>query len=174
MEIPKYPMPRKIAVALLNTYYHICEQFLNTFGKQPPLLFLIKTDPESLLHPRIIDLEPYLGDSEILNIIIEAYQDFDNPESQVVASIFVTEAWMLEIAVDSEEGKKITNNGVLPVPSDSPDKREVLMFMLKTRDAEYAADAEIDRSGERAKLKPLRVIGDEDDKIRTRFGRLVD
>ena len=133
---------------ILEELYKFVVGFFDEHGAQPPVLVLLtETNVQ-----RIVDLRDYVEDKELMASMIQAYQNQD----EVLGTVFVSEAWVLVVDVNSEEGKRITE-GKTPriAPSDSPDREEVLFFMAETRGGNLAAQAPILRKGNKATIGKL-------------------
>lgn len=149
-------IPRHVAVALLTLIYTPSKRLIDQVGEHPAVLYVINEDPASITKPEIVDLQPYIDDRDVMKAVIEAHQDFDGG---VVATVTVTEAWMVAFNKNSEEGEALRRGELDMLPSESPDRSEVVMFLLETADSKYAAHAEMIRDGDTVTLGPLQVMG---------------
>ena len=102
---------------------------------------------------RVVKLDEFTGDKDMLDIVIKAHQE--RPE--VDGTILVIEAWMA--ASTAEEVEQLRKGGEVLPPSERPDKKEILMFVVETRAGATMAYADITRNPN--KLGPLQWMQEE-------------
>lgn len=145
-----------------SVHEEVVPQFLNNQA-QAPTLFLLKTGGGW----EVVDFSPYIDDKDLMAIMLKAYQMDDRLDG----TLLLTEAWMMAIDAESEEGKRI-ERGEDPsvMPSDSPARKEVLFYMAETRFGSIAAEAAIVREGTKAiEVTALHVMPDVEEDLRGRF-----
>lgn len=137
-------------------------QFI-TNQAQAPTLFLLKRGGGW----EMVDFTNYIEDKDLMAMMIKAYQMDDRLDG----TLLLTEAWMMSIDKDSEEGQRIEKGeGPSVMPSESSERKEVLFYMAETRFGNIAAEAEIVREGDKAvEVKALNVLPDVEEDLRGRF-----
>lgn len=157
------PELKKIILDNLHSIHDKAKKIVEQTGGHPPILFLLRdSDAEA------IDFSTYIEDKDLMAVMIKAYQDQDD----VDGSILLTEAWVLKIDTNSEEGKRLEKSLEPQImPSESPDREEVLFYMVETRGGDIAAQAPITREGKKTIVGDLQVINPEgkDDRLTGRF-----
>jgi len=147
---------------ILNDLYEHSKKIIEKTGGHPPILFLLRNTGKI----ESIDFSTYIEDKDLMAVMLKAYQDQDDLDG----SILLTEAWMVAVDIKSEEGKRILGGKDPAItPSASPDKEEVLFFLVETKAGTVAADAPIIRKGKHTSLGPLRIKDAEEGKFSGRF-----
>lgn len=124
-------------------------------GGQSPILLLIRG---TQLDP--VDMQPYIDDKEIMAALIKAYQNQDD----VDGTILITEAWVSTVAAAPDGGMPPEAEMILP--SEDPDRKEVLFYLAETRQGNLAAQALMTREGDALSVGPLQIIADAEHKGR--------
>ena len=153
---------REEIVENLETLHKTSKMIVELSGGHPPTFMLVRG-------PKIeaIDFTPYIEDKDLMEVMLKSYKAQDD----IDVTILLTEAWALELDAKSELGKQImAGEAEAPIPTDSPDRKEILFYLVETRSGKtYTAQADIIRNGDQTVLGPLQMMADEKAELRGRF-----
>jgi hypothetical protein len=142
---------------MLERIHKESSEFTERTGGHPPVLILIRED-----ELEAIDFRKFIEDKQLMASMIKAYQNQDH----INGTILLTEAWVL--AIDAEPDGSLPPTDHL-IPSESPDRKEVLFYMVETRLGNVAAQANMIRDGDKLTIGPLELLTDEGNSFQGRF-----
>lgn len=134
------PELRKATEETVRAAFVTSKHIMEKYGSHPPVLFLLGDDGVT----EMVDLSDYIEDKDMMALMIRSYQ----AQEGINGSVLLTEAWVVQHDKNSPEGKYIAEHGYPEMtPSESPDRKEVLFYMIETKFGNFAAQAPIMREG---------------------------